>query len=92
MTGGRWDGPAFKAGIGPGMVVMAVTDRAYYSDLLEDAVKQAKMDKKPIRLLVKEFDTFRTIELPYYEGLRYPHLERIEGKPDRLRAIYAPRI
>lgn len=87
----RWDGPAFKAGIGPGMVVMAVNDRAYSSDLLEDAVKQAKMDKKPIRLLVKEFDTFRTIELPYYEGLRYPHLERIEGKPDRLRAIYAPR-
>lgn len=87
----RWDSPAFKAGIGPNMVVMAVNDRAYSSDLLEDAVKQAKTDKKPIRLLVKEFDTFRTIELPYYDGLRYPHLERIEGKPDRLRAIYAPK-
>ena len=87
----RWDSPAFKAGIGPNMVLMAVNDRAFSSDLLEDAVKQAKTDKKPIRLLVKEFDTFRTIELPYYDGLRYPHLERIEGKPDRLRAIYAPR-
>jgi len=38
---------------------------------------------------VKEFDVFRTIRLPYYGGLRYPHLERIEGTPDRLSAIYS---
>ena len=87
----RWDSPAFKAGVGPGMTVMAVNDRAYSSDVMEDAVKQAKTDKKPIALLVREFDTFRTIQLPYYDGLRYPHLERIEGKPDRLSAIYAPK-
>jgi predicted metalloprotease with PDZ domain len=87
----RWDSPAFKAGVGPGMTVMAVNDRAYSSDVMEDAVKQAKTDRKPIALLVREFDTFRTIQLPYYDGLRYPHLERIEGKPDRLSAIYAPK-
>ena len=39
----------------------------------------------------KEYDLYRTIQLPYYNGLRYPHLERIEGKPDRLTAIYAPK-
>lgn len=87
----RWDSPAFQAGIGPGMVLMAVNSRAYSGEVLEDAVKQAKTDKKPIELLVKEFDVFRTIQLPYYDGLRYPHLERIEGKPDRLAQIYAPK-
>ena len=87
----RWDSPAFKAGIGPGMTPVAVNGKQYSTEVLEDAIKAAKTDKKPIELLVKEFDLYRTIQLPYYDGLRYPHLERIEGKADRLSAIYAPR-
>ena len=87
----RWDSPAFKAGIGPGMTPVAVNGKQFSTEVLEDAIKQAKTDKKPIELLVKEFDLYRTIKLPYYDGLRYPHLERIEGKPDRLSAIYAPK-
>ena len=89
ITNVRWDSPAFQAGIGPGMTAMAVNGRAYGTEVMEDAIKAAKANRKPIELLVKEFDTFRTIQLPYYEGLRYPHLERIDGKPDRLAAIYA---
>jgi hypothetical protein len=27
----------------------------------------------------------------YHDGLRYPHLERIEGKPDYLTKIFSPR-
>jgi predicted metalloprotease with PDZ domain len=91
ITGVRWDSPAFQAGIGPGMTAVAVNGKAYSSDVMEDAIKAAKDNKKPIELLVKEFDNYRTIQLPYYGGLRYPHLERIEGKPDRLSAIYAPK-
>jgi predicted metalloprotease with PDZ domain len=87
----RWDSPAFDAGIGPGMTAMAVNGRAYSTEVMEDAIKAAKENKQPIELLVKEFDLFRTIKLPYYGGLRYPHLERIPGKPDRLAAIYAPK-
>jgi predicted metalloprotease with PDZ domain len=87
----RWDSPAFKAGIGPGMTAVAVNGRAYSTEIMEDAIKAAKDSKQPIELLVKEFDVYRTIKLPYYDGLRYPHLERIEGKPDRLSAIYAPK-
>ncbi|BCT92310.1 peptidase M61 [Lysobacter helvus] len=87
----RWDSPAFKAGIGPGMTIVAVNDRAYSGEILEDAVKAAKDSKQPITLLVKEFDLFRTIKLSYFDGLKYPHLERIEGKPDLLTPIYAPK-
>jgi len=87
----RWDGPAFNAGIAPGMTLVAVNDREYSKDVLAEAVKSAKDDKAPIRLLLKTFDQYRTIAVDYHGGLRYPHLERIAGKPDLLGAIFAPR-
>jgi predicted metalloprotease with PDZ domain len=87
----RWDSPAFNAGLGTGATIVAVNDQAYDKTLLEDAVKAAKDGKAPIRLLVKEFDRYRTVDIDYHGGLRYPHLERIEGVPDRLTAIFTPR-
>lgn len=87
----RWDSAAFNAGIGNGMTIVAVNDLEYGKDALSDAIKAAKTDKAPIRLLVKEFDRFRTIALDYHDGLRYPHLERIQGKPDYLTPIFTPR-
>ena len=41
--------------------------------------------------MVKEFDRYRTIGVDYHDGLRYPHLERIEGTPDYLTPIFSPR-
>lgn len=87
----RWDSPAFNAGIGTGTTIVAVNDQAYDGDLLKDAVKAAKDGKAPIELLIKEFDRYRTVKLDYHGGLRYPHLERIAGKPDYLSAILAPK-
>ncbi|MDG6347348.1 hypothetical protein QAA18_01105 [Luteimonas sp. 8-5] len=87
----RWDSPAFNAGLGTGATIVAVNDQAYDKTVLEDAVKAAKDGKAPIRLLVKEFDRYRTVDIDYHGGLRYPHLERIEGVPDRLTAIFTPR-
>ena len=87
----RWDSPAFDAGIAPGMTPVAVDGRAYTAELLEDAIKAAKDGARPIELLVKDFDRYRTIRLDYHDGLRYPHLERTEGTPDRLSKILAAR-
>ncbi len=87
----RWDGPAFNAGLGTGTTIVAVNGQEYSGDALEDAVKAAKDGKAPIELLVKEFDRYRTVKLDYHGGLRYPHLVRIEGKPDYLSAILAPK-
>lgn len=87
----RWDGPAFNAGIGSGMTLVAVNDIEYSKEELEDAIKTARDDKAPIRLTVKEFDRYRTINVDYHGGLRYPHLERIEGKPDYLTPIFTAR-
>jgi hypothetical protein len=40
---------------------------------------------------VKTFDRYTTVRVPYFEGLRYPDLERIDGTDDRLTAILKSR-
>ncbi len=84
----RWNSPAFNAGIGSGATVVAVNGQSYSKDVLEDAVKIARTDKAPIELMLKEFDRYRTVKLDYHGGLRYPYLQRIEGKPDYLTPIF----
>ncbi|HEY4582867.1 MAG TPA: hypothetical protein VIG88_08390 [Lysobacter sp.] len=91
VTDVRWDSPAFNAGIGTGMTIVAVDEREYGKDVLADAIKAAKGGGAPIRLMVKTFDRYQTIPVDYHDGLRYPHLERIPGKADLLTPIYAPR-
>ena len=83
----RWDGPAFAAGIGSGMMMTAVNDIEYSDDAMKAAVKAAKVGNAPVRLLLKEFNRYRTVSIDYRDGLRYPALERIEGKPDYLTPI-----
>ena len=91
VTEVRWDSPAFDAGVGTGMTIVAVNDIAYDKDIMEDAIKAAKGGKAPIRLMVREFDRYRSIDVDYHDGPRYPHLERIEGTPDYLTKILTPR-
>ena len=88
-----WDSVAFRAGVAPGMTVVAVNGKAYTHARLKDALKAGKADPKlPTELLVRSADTFRAIRLDYHDGLRYPHLERIEKTPDLLSSIMKPRL
>jgi predicted metalloprotease with PDZ domain len=86
-----WNSPAFKAGVGPGMKLVAVNGRAYDADkhVLTDAIAAAKTNKTPIRLLVREQDTFMSFDVDYHGGLKYPVLTRSAGKTDYLDAIIA---
>nr|WP_233523555.1 M61 family peptidase [Dyella solisilvae] len=87
-----WDGPAFKAGLSPGMKLIAVNGKEYSSDAVKDAVTAAAKDKnQPVELLVKNFDEYKTLRIDYHDGLKYPHLERIEGKADRLSELLKAR-
>ena len=75
-----WDGPAFKAGVSPGMKVVAVNGKEFSGDAMKDAVGAAAKDKTtPLQLLVKNFDEYKTVSIPYHDGLKYPHLERASG-------------
>ena len=86
----QWDGPAFKAGLTIGGKLLAVNGIAYEPERLREAITAAKTGG-PLELLVKTGDHYRTAGLTYSGGLRYPHLERLEGTPDLLSAIYARR-
>ena len=85
-----WDSPAFKAGITPDMQLQAVNDQKYTPALLRETILTAEKSKDPIKLLLKRGDEFVTVSLDYHDGLRYPHLERVETTSDRLDAILAP--
>lgn len=91
VTQVQWDGPAFNQGVTVGTQVVAVNGEAFSADVLRRAVTLAKTERAPIELLLKNGDRYRTIALAYFEGLRYPHLERVAGTADRLAAILAPR-
>jgi predicted metalloprotease with PDZ domain len=84
-----WNGPAFKAGLAAGMSLVAVNGMAASADALKDAITDAKKSGAPIVLLVNNLDHIDTVRIDYRGGLRYPHLERIAGTPDRLGAILA---
>ena len=91
LTSVRWEGPAYDAGLAIGAQIMAVDGLAFDGDRLRAAVRNAKGGSRPIELLIKRGDQFRTVRLAYADGLRYPHLERIPGAPARLDQILAPR-
>jgi predicted metalloprotease with PDZ domain len=78
---------AAHAGIGPGMKLVAVNGRKYMPEVLDSAIAAAKDSRKPIELLIENGDYFRLVSVPYFDGPRYPHLVRIEGKPDTLTEV-----
>ena len=78
---------AAKAGIGPGMKVIAVNGRRFSAEVLHDAIKSAKTNSAPIELLVENSEYFKTYSLDYHGGEKYPHLVRDESKPDLLSDI-----
>ncbi len=91
ITSVLWGGPAFEQGLTSGWEVVAVGGRAATADALKEAVTAAKGSSEPIELILKNGDVFKTVRFDYHDGLRYPHLERIEGTPDRLGDILSPR-
>jgi predicted metalloprotease with PDZ domain len=86
-----WEGPAFKAGLTANTTLVAVNGRAFSAELLKEAITRAKDNDKPIELLVRNQDHFRTVSIDYRGGLLYPHLVPIEGRADGLTAVLAPK-
>ena len=90
LTDVKWNGPAFKAGLASGGTVVAINGREFSAERLKDAVAGTAKGE-PLEFLVKTGDLYRTFRIDYRDGLKYPHLERIAGTPDRLTAILSAR-
>jgi predicted metalloprotease with PDZ domain len=79
--------PSFAAGLVPSMKISAIDGRKYSSDVLLEQLR----GKKPLVLSVEQGTSAMTLHVDYSGGEQYPHLERIEGKPDLLSDIMRSR-
>jgi predicted metalloprotease with PDZ domain len=75
---------AAKAGIAPGMKLLAVNGRSWSVEILHEAIATAKNGTTPLELLAENGSFQRTCKVDYHGGERYPHLERDQTKPDLL--------
>ena len=84
-------GPAGKAGIAPSTHIVAVNGRQFTTTVIRDAITAAVADTKPIELLIKDGEYYKTYRVDYHGGEKYPHLVRVDSVPDLLTAIVAPK-
>jgi predicted metalloprotease with PDZ domain len=90
VTGVIWDGPAFDAGLTVGSKILAVNGRSFDGDAMKRAIVAATRSKEPIRLLVQSGDSFRTLDLDWHGGMRYPRLVPTAGGKGTLDALLQP--
>jgi predicted metalloprotease with PDZ domain len=81
---------AAQAGLSPYMKILAVNDHQFSVEELNRAVKNSKVNPGAIEILASNTGTIEHHSIAYHDGLRAPHLKRLEGKPDTLDAILTP--
>ena len=81
---------AAKAGIAPGMKVVAINERRWSEDLLRETIRNAEGSLDRINLLVENGGFFKTYILLYGGGAKFAHLERDPSMPDLLSSICKP--
>ncbi|NUT00024.1 MAG: M61 family metallopeptidase [Sphingomonas sp.] len=86
-----WDSAAFNAGLTVGSELLAVNGRKFDGDGLKAAIKAAASSREPVKLLVKSGEVYRTLDLDWHGGLRYPRLEKSGKGQGTLDALLAPR-
>jgi predicted metalloprotease with PDZ domain len=82
--------PADNAGVVPGMKLVGVDGRQGAADLLREAVRNSRTAPGPLIIELTNGNSKETHSLDYHSGARYPHLARIEGRPDMLTEILRP--
>lgn len=90
VTDSIYNGPAFKAGISPGMKIVGVNGRLFTPEILGGAISASKDSQKPIEVLLVDDDYYRTANIDYHGGDRYPHLVRNDSKPDYIDELVKP--
>ncbi|HMF77260.1 MAG TPA: hypothetical protein VK604_16495 [Bryobacteraceae bacterium] len=84
--------PAYAAGLGPGMKLVAINGRQANEELLHAAIRDAKGSSAPIELIVENTGFFKVVRIDYHEGEKYPHLTRESNAPALLDEILKPMI
>jgi predicted metalloprotease with PDZ domain len=91
VTSVIWNAPAFKAGFRTGTTLLAVNGEAFTGDRLKAAIAAAKGTTQPIALTVRDGQRVRNVAIPYYDGPRYPRLQKVGTGETGLDRLLAPR-
>jgi predicted metalloprotease with PDZ domain len=83
--------PADAAGASPGSRAIALNGYRWSKELLHDTLAAPADPSGKLTLLVQKDDAFKTLELQYAGGERYPNLVREPGSADLLAEIARPR-
>ncbi|HEV3459772.1 MAG TPA: M61 family peptidase [Thermoanaerobaculia bacterium] len=83
--------PAWAAGLGPGMKLIAVDAVKWSPEAAAAALQSAAHTANPIEVTVEQGDEIHTMKIDYHGGERFPHLERDPAHPDLLQQMLAPR-
>ncbi len=83
-------GPAYNAGIGPGMKIIAVNGKQYSPDEMKQAITGSNASTTPMQVIASNGAAFQTRPIDYHGGLRCPHLVRDDSRPDYLSEILKP--
>jgi predicted metalloprotease with PDZ domain len=82
--------PAYAAGLGPGMKLIAVNGRKWSKDVMRSVLRASVHGPQPLALLAENGEYFSTYQVDYHGGEQYPHLVRVEAQPDTLGEIIKP--
>jgi predicted metalloprotease with PDZ domain len=84
-------GPAFAAGLIPGMQVISVNGIGWSPELLANQIAATPNSAGPLVLGVKIGGVASEKKIVYRGGARYPHLMRVDGTVDLLTQELVPR-
>lgn len=71
-----FDSPAFQAGMGPGMKIVAVNGRGASDELLRAAINETKTGARTVEFIVENTGFFKVLKVQYEGGAKYPSLTR----------------
>jgi predicted metalloprotease with PDZ domain len=86
-----WNGPAFQAGLAPGMQLLAIDGHAFTTAVLRAEIDQAQKSGQLLQITAKGDGVTGVYTVRYAGGLKYPHLVRVPGTTDYLEQILAPK-
>lgn len=82
-----YGGPAYSAGLAAGMKITSINGRKYDGDVLREEIRAAK----PLDVNVEQASFAGTFHIDFRGGEQFPHLQRIDGRPDLLTEIMRPK-
>ena len=82
--------PAFKAGLAPATRIIAVNGRQFTPGRAASGGAGFGEKHHADALLIKDGEYYRTLNVDYHDGEKYPHLVRDKSKPDLISEIIRP--